>query len=89
MNSVQNWQPLFENWPDVIPRRGSIVTKQGESIPFISFLISAGLLLLERDGPDVAGNRKIILSYDSIDVIKLAMSGEMSKFQSMGFQPSI
>ena len=87
--SYAQWQDLFENWPDIIQRRGSVVTKQGESIPFQNFLIASGLLLIDRDGPDVTGNRRVIVSYDSIDLVKLASSGELSVFQSMGFQPSI
>lgn len=89
MATSQHWQPLFENWPDIVKRRGAITTKQGETIPFINFLISAGLLLLERDGPDLAGNRKVVVPYDSIDVLKLAAAGELALFQSMGFQRSI
>ena len=87
--TTEHWQSLFENWPDVIPRKGSVVTKQGEAIPFVDFLISLGLLLIERDGPDAAGTRKIIVAYDSIGMIKLSAAGEMSIFQSMGFQPSM
>ena len=89
VETTEHWQSLFENWPDVIQRKGSVVTKQGESIPFLSFLISFGLLLIERDGPDASGTRKIIIAYDSIAMIKLTTAGEMSLFQSMGFQPSM
>ena len=87
--TTDHWQTLFESWPDVIQRRGSVVTKHVEAIPFVNFLISFGLLLIERDGPDAAGTRKIIVAYDSISMIKLSAAGEMSLFQSMGFQPSI
>jgi hypothetical protein len=80
---------LFENWPDAIDRRGAIVTSHGESIPFAGFMISAGLLLIERDGPDANGARKIILAYDTIAMVKLTTAGEMSRFQVMGFQPTL
>jgi len=89
MASTEHWQSLFENWPDVIQRRGAIVSKEGESIPFVDFLISFGLLLVERDGPDASGTRKIIVAYDSISMVKLSATGELSVFQSMGFQPSM
>lgn len=89
MESVEYWQALFESWPDAIQRKGSVVTKQGESIPFINFLISGGLLLIERDGPDASGARKFIVSYESIAIIKLTTAAEMSQFQVMGFQPPI
>ena len=89
MESVECWQLLFENWPDVIQRRGSVVTKLGEAIPFVNFLVSGGLLLIERDGPDANGTRKIIVGYDSIAMVKLSSAGELSQFQVMGFQPSL
>lgn len=89
LDATEQWQSLFENWPDVIQRKGSVVTRQGEAIPFINFLISFGLLLIERDGPDANGARKIIVSYDSIAMVKLATTGDLAIFQSMGFQPSM
>lgn len=89
METVEIWQSLFENWPDIIQRKGSVVTKTGEAIPFIDFLVSGGLLLIERDGPDAAGTRKIIVAYDAISMIKLSTVAQLSQFQSMGFQPSL
>lgn len=86
---IEKWQTLFENWPEVIQRQGAIVVKNGESIPFCNFMVSCGLLLVERDGPDATGCRKIIVSYDEISLIKLSTAAEMSRFQSMGFQPPI
>lgn len=83
---TNQWQALFESWPDAIERRGAIVTNQGESFPFCDFLISDGLLLVERDGPDSTGTRKIIVSYDSISMVKFPTAGELSRFQAMGFQ---
>lgn len=89
METVEFWRSLFENWPDVIQRRGAVVTKHGESIPFVNFMISGGLLLIERDGPDATGTRKIIVAYEAISMIKLTSAAEMSLFQSMGFQPTL
>lgn len=89
METVEFWQSLFENWPDSIQRKGAVITALGESIPFINFLISPGLLLIERDGPDATGNRRMIVPYNSISMIKLATAAELSKFQSMGFQPTL
>ena len=89
MQTSEYWQSLFENWPDVIKRRGVVISTQGEAIPFANFLISAGLLLIDRDGPDAGGARKIIVAYDSIAMVKLPTIGEVSLFQSMGFQPPL
>lgn len=89
IQTTEHWQSIFENWPDVIPRRGIIVSKYGETIPFANFLISEGLLLVERDGPDASGTRRAILGYDSISMVKLASNAELSQFMSMGFQTTI
>lgn len=84
-----HWQSLFENWPDAIEHRGAIVTAHGDTIPFAGFLMSDGLLLVERDGPDSTGTRKVIISFDSISMVKFSTPGEMSRFQAMGFQPPL
>lgn len=86
MQAAETWRSLFETWPDAMPRKGALVTSHGESIPFIDFMISSGILLVERDGPDAAGNRKVMLHYQAISAVKLATSNPMSQFQSMGFQ---
>ena len=86
METAASWRSLFENWPEVIPRSGTVVTNYSESVPFTNFMISGQLLLIDRNGPDTSGNRKVILGYDAIAAVKLSTAGELSKFQSMGFQ---
>jgi len=86
INTAESWRALFENWPDAIPRQGIVITPQ-ESIPFINYLISGSLVILERDKPDTLGARKVIVSYDNIVALKLPSPLELVKFQVMGFQP--
>jgi len=86
METTTAWRAMFENWPDSIERKGMVVTAFGEAIPFQSFMISGGLLLLERDSPDQFGTRKVILSYDQICAIRLPTPMELPGFQAMGFQ---
>ena len=86
INTPESWRTLFENWPDAIPRQGIVITPQ-ESIPFINYLISGSLVILERDKPDTLGARKVIVSYDNIVALKLPSPLELVKFQVMGFQP--
>ncbi|MDA0835026.1 MAG: hypothetical protein O2955_16255 [Planctomycetota bacterium] len=88
MESPLAWSQLFENWPDSIPREGMVVTRYQETIPFKNFLISSGLLLLERESPDSNGARKVILSYDGIMAVKIANPMDLARFQVMGFQDS-
>ncbi|MDA1162042.1 MAG: hypothetical protein O3B13_02960 [Planctomycetota bacterium] len=89
METTAAWKSLFEAWPDAIPRLGMVVTSFGEAIPFQAFMISGGLLLLERDKPDQFGTRKVILSYEQICAVRLPTTMELSRFQVMGFQSPI
>ncbi len=86
METAESWRALFENWPESVPREGLVVTKFQESIPFTDFLISGGILLLERDRPDSAGARKVMLAYDAISAVKITSTMELAQFQVMGFQ---
>ncbi|KAA0137375.1 hypothetical protein [Gimesia chilikensis] len=87
MQSAEGWRSILENWPEVIPKRGIIVTNYQESIPFQNFLLSTGVVLLERDKPDSLGARKVMLSYEAISAIKLTDTMELARYQVMGFQP--
>ncbi|MGZ0168029.1 MAG: hypothetical protein ACKVHE_00575 [Planctomycetales bacterium] len=89
METTAAWKAMFESWPDAIERKGMVVMASGEAIPFQAFMISGGLLLLERDKPDQFGNRKVILSYDQICAVRLPTTMELARFQVMGFQAPI
>ena len=84
--AAESWRLLFENWPQAIPRQGLLVTTFQETIPFISFMISAGILLVERDRPDTVGARKVMIAFEAISALKLTTVVEMARFQVMGFQ---
>lgn len=85
MESAAYWQSLFENWPADFPRRGIVVTTQPDTVPFVTFLLADGLLLLERDKPDSQDARKVILSYDSIAAVKFTTTAPTSEFSGLGF----
>ena len=89
MENAETWRSLFESWPENIPREGVGVTTVGESIPFTDFMISGGLLLVDRASPDASGARKVMLTYESISAIRLSTACELSQFQSMGFRPPL
>ncbi len=84
---AESWRTLFENWPESIPREGIVTTMQGETIPFVNYLISGGILLLERDKPDTFGARKVMVVYEAIASVKITSPMELARFQVMGFQP--
>lgn len=87
METSESWRMLFENWPDSIKRQGLIITSFQEAIPFVDFMISGGIVLLERDKPDASGARKVMLPYESISAIKITEIIDLARFQVMGFQP--
>ena len=87
MAAGESWHALFENWPESVPREGIVVTAQGETIPFVNYLISGSILLLERDKPDTFGARKVMIVYEAISAVKITSPMELARFQVMGFQP--
>ena len=87
MNSGEYWRALFENWPSSVPRRGLLITTFGDSIPFVNYLISGGIVLLERDKPDTTGARKVMVAYEAIAALKITDVVELANFQALGFQP--
>ena len=86
MDNAESWRALFENWPQSIAREGILVTGFGEQINFTNFLISGGILLVERDKPDMVGARKVMVAYGAISAVKIASPMELARFQVMGFQ---
>ncbi len=87
MTAGESWRGVFENWPESIPRRGVVITQFQENIAFSGFLISGGIVLLERDKPDTIGARKVMVAYDAIAAIKITDVIDLARFQVMGFQP--
>ena len=84
MDLTAQWRNLFANWPEFLPRQGLLVTGF-ESIPFLDFMISEGILIVERDRPDSQGGRKIMVSFNSISALKLSDPGDFAKYQGLGF----
>jgi hypothetical protein len=86
MEAAESWRALFENWPESIPREGLVVTNFDETIPFKGYLISGGILLLDRDKPDSHGTRKAMVAYEAIPAVTITSPLELGRFQAMGFQ---
>lgn len=89
METAEAWRSMFENWPASIPRRGIVITSFQESIPFVGYMLSGGILLLERDKPDSLGARKVMLAYDAISAVKVTDVIDLARFQALGFQPPL
>ena len=80
------WRMMFESWPATIDRKGMILSKQNENIPFTNFMVSNSLLLVDRGTPDAHGARKVVLGMDQIAAVKLAGAQPIEDFVAMGFQ---
>ncbi len=85
MEASQAWRSLLENWPNNIPREGMLVTSV-ETLQFNDFMVSGGLLLIDRDRPDAMGARKVMVPYSNIIAVKMQTTMELAQFQVMGFQ---
>lgn len=86
MENTDDWRTIFEQWPPDLPRQGIITTAQ-ESFGFSDFLLSKGILLVERDRPDAIGARKVMISYKSILALKLTDPGPLERYLTLGFSP--
>ena len=89
MTTGESWRGMFENWPNSVPRRGLLITMFDESIPFVNYMMSGGILLLDRDKPDALGARKVMIAYDAIAAVKITDVVELANFQALGFQPPL
>ena len=77
---------LFANWPAAIPRQGTIVTENGETIPFQDYMLTNDLVLLIRSQPDAQGTRRVIMKLRDIAAIRFVEAIEPERFTAMGFQ---
>lgn len=77
---------IFAQWPSVIPRKGSVVTTFGETVPFVDYLMNGELVLLIRSQPDAQGTRRTIVSTKEIVSIKFQDAIDPERFTAMGFQ---
>lgn len=86
MDVAQYWIQVFRSWPNGYPRQGLIVTSFQETIPFSNFMVSDGILLVERDKPDAVGARKAMIAMSAIVAVKLIDTFELSRFKAFGFE---
>ena len=87
MAVADEWRALFERWPKHIPRKGILITVLNESIPFCNFMVSPGLVIVERERPDSLGARKVIVVYEQVAAVKIVDPIDLVQFQGWGFRP--
>lgn len=85
MDTAAAWLQLFSAWPVDRPRQGIVITRFQETIPFTSFLVSPGILALERDRPDAINARKVLVAYTAIEAVKFVDTGDFRGLKSLGF----
>jgi hypothetical protein len=83
---VEAWKGLFENWPSDLPRKGVIVVRFGEQIPFENFHTGPQMILLERRAPDALGARVVACSYSEVSALKFVDPLKGKAISAMGFQ---
>jgi len=86
MDAAQYWNHIFRAWPAGYPRQGLIITSFQETIPFNNFMVSEGIILIERDKPDAVGARKAMIAMSAIVAVKLTDTFELSRFKAFGFE---
>ena len=86
MDSAESWRTLFQEWPKDRPRQGMILTTFLETIPFVNFMISEGILLVERDRPDSSNARKVMISFGAIAAVKSTDTLDFDQYKAMGFK---
>jgi hypothetical protein len=89
MSSSQSWSTFFTQWPNGIARHGIIITTLNDSIPFKSFWIKDGLLLLERNNPDALGGRFVLLGFEAISTVKFTDPLRESVITEAGFVATV
>ena len=85
MESLDVWKHTFEQWPNGVDRSGIVVTTWQEQVAFKSFLTSETMLLLERQTPDAAGARLLLMPYHAVACVKITAVVKPKAFVPLGF----
>ena len=83
---TRNWREFFHNWPAGVSQRGVLITLLNESIPFISFVSSQDMLLIERPSPDAIGARRVLVPFSQIAGVKFTDVLDAKLFRTVGFK---
>lgn len=84
MDFEKLWRDYFSNWPADLPPRGVVVTA-AEQVPFINFLASERILMLERMAPDTSGARRVLVPFGAIQAVKLTEVVKDKTLRNAGF----
>ena len=83
---TRNWREFFHNWPVGVPQRGVLITLMNEQIPFVAFVSSQDMLLIERPSPDAIGARRVLVPFSQIAGMKFTDVLDAKLFRTVGFR---
>lgn len=79
------WRNAFATWPTHFRRKGVVVPDGSEAIPFVDFVMTETMVVLERPTPDNAGARRVALPFDRIHNLKYTEPLKTEQFLKAGF----
>jgi hypothetical protein len=85
MDPVEYWRQIFHKWPKEMTRRGIIVTKVNETVPFKGFMTTEDMVVLDRTNPDPLGSRFVMIGYGAIEILKFIDALKEDAFAKLGF----
>lgn len=83
---TRNWREFFHNWPVGVPQRGVLITLSNEQIPFVAYVSSQDMLLIERPSPDAIGARRVLVPFSQIAGVKFTDVLDIKLFRTVGFK---
>jgi len=86
MSQAKLWKSLFAQWPEGIPRRGILLSRLNEAVPFKGFLLTEDMLLLERTNADAAGARYVLIPFEEINNVKFIDPLKEAACHKAGFE---
>lgn len=83
--SASIWREMFLKWPPHFKRKGVIEPVRGESIPFIDFVMSEDVVVIERATPDTTGARRVAVPFQNIMLLKFTEPLNTEAFLLAGY----
>lgn len=81
------WHNTFKNWPAHFKRKGVVAPiGGGESIPFVDFVMTDNVVVLERATPDNSGARRVAIPFSVIETLKYTEPLKTEQFLEAGYK---
>ncbi|MGL4512758.1 MAG: hypothetical protein ACRCT8_06680 [Lacipirellulaceae bacterium] len=85
-DSAAIWRKFFHEWPEGILKRGVVVNRNDEQMPFKAYMLRGEVVLLERTNPDALGARYLIVPFTEIGFVKLVDPLRQDVLEAAGFR---